>query len=113
MGVATASEIIEAVVGETRYVAISWDDVLLAGDTITGSPTAVEVTTSNLTIASVAANTVAKTILRESVAIGRALLFKVSGHLAANSPYTIKMTVSTTDGDGPIIRYVTLKVVSS
>ncbi len=86
-------------VGATRNGAINCDDDLASGDTLTGTPTAVEDTTSDLTITGVAVNTAALTILGESTAIGRAIQFTVAGGTVANSPYLILVTATSTDGE--------------
>ena len=85
-------------VGDTEVVYINFGDVLASGETLTGTPTAVEQTTADLTIASVAVTTA--TYIEPgsgvTVAIGEALTFAVSGGTAANSPYTIRCTATTT-----------------
>lgn len=86
-------------VGATRNCAISCDDDLASGDTLTGTPTVVEQTTSDLTITGVAVNTGALTVLNESVAIGRAIQFTVADGTAANSPYHLLVTATSTDGE--------------
>jgi hypothetical protein len=48
-----------------------------------------------LTISNAAVNTAALTINDITVAIGDAVQFKVLGQAVANSPYTLKITVST------------------
>lgn len=93
-----APQIATVSVGETRNVIISFDSALAAGETITGTPTAVEQTTADLTITSVAATVAEQTVLKDTVAAGRAVTFAVSGGLAAGSPYTIAVTISTTEG---------------
>ena len=84
-----------AVVGETNNFAVSFAGVLDSGEVLTGTPTVVEVTTSDLTIANVAVNSSALTINERTVAIGNAVQFNVLGQLAANSPYTLKITAMT------------------
>lgn len=111
MGLATAYQRPVLVVGETRNVAVDFQDVLDSGELLTGTPTVAEVTTTDLTIASKAINTAALTIDGRAVAIGEAVQFKVSGQLAANSPYTIKITVSTTASPAQtLVRYVVFEV---
>jgi len=65
------------------------------GESLTGTPTVVEVTTTDLTITSKAVSTTALTINGTSVAAGAAVQFKVSGMKTTGSPYTLKVTVST------------------
>lgn len=69
--------------------------MLDSGESMTGTPTVAEQTTSDLTITNEAVNTSTLTIKGNSVAAGRAVQFLVSGHLAANSPYKLKITVAT------------------
>ena len=85
-------------VGSTRTPRLSYDEVLETDELLTGTPTMVEVTTSDLTIDNKAVSTSELTITNETVAIGRALTLCVSGHEVANMPYTIKITVSTDAG---------------
>lgn len=101
-------------VGEIRNVAVSFADVLDSGELLTGTPTVVEVTTTDLTLSSKAVNTAALTINGESVAIGKAVQFRVSGQLVANSPYTIKITVSTDASPAQtLVKYVTFEAAAS
>lgn len=99
-------------VGETRLFSVSFVDVLDSGETLTGTPTVVDNGTSGtLTIASASVNSTALTILGESVAIGQAVQFKVSGQALASSPYTLKITVSTTSSPAQtLVRYVKFTV---
>ena len=54
--------------GETLQVRISFADLLVDSDTLTGTPTVVEQTTSDLTLTSKEVNSTAVTILGETVA---------------------------------------------
>lgn len=81
--------------GEMRNFAFSFAGVLDSGELLTGTPTAVEQTSSDLTISNVAVNTSALTINEQSVPIGEAVQGKIVGQLAAHSPYTINVTAST------------------
>lgn len=93
----TLSQVPLVSVGDTELCAIDYTDWLDSGETLTGTPTVVEVTTSALTLASKAVNSAAVVILGETVAIGKAVLFKVSGQQASVT-YRIRVTVSTTGG---------------
>jgi hypothetical protein len=100
-------------VGEARTPAVSFVGVLESGELLTGTPTVVEVTTSDLTITNEVVNTAAITINSKSVAIGQAVQFKVTGQAAASSPYTLRVTASTdADPAQTIIRDLTLLVVA-
>jgi len=82
-------------VGSTRTPRLSYDEVLETSELLTGTPTVVEVTTSDLTIDNKAVSTAALTIKNEAIAAGRALTFRVSGHGVTNAPYTLTITAST------------------
>lgn len=82
-------------VSEVVNVAIDFTDYLDEGESLTGTPTAVEVTTAHLTIASVAVSTTVLTINKREVSIGDAVTMRVSGGQAGNT-YAIKVTVTTT-----------------
>lgn len=95
MSLNTARERPVTAAGETNLFSVSFDGVLDSGETITGTPTATEETSSDLTISNVTASSTALTINNVSVAIGRAVQFKVVGQLVATRDYTIKITVVT------------------
>ena len=79
----SAPQIQTIVVGETRNVAVSFAAKLDSGELLTGTPTVVEVTSSDLTITNEVVSTGELTILGETVAIGQAVTFTVSGALAS------------------------------
>ena len=79
---------------EVRNVAVSFANVLDSGELLTGTPTVVEVTTSDLTLGSKAVNTAILTINGISTPVGEAVQFNVSGG-TAEVEYTIKITCST------------------
>lgn len=81
--------------GDTEMFAVDCSDLLDGTELLTGTPTAVEQTTSDLTIGNVAVNTATLTILGRSVVAGKAVQFSVSGQLQANSPYTVRVTTAT------------------
>ena len=95
MAANTARERPTAVAGETRLFSVSFENKLDSGELLTGTPTVAEETTTDLTISNKVVSTAALTINHRSVAIGRAIQFKVSGFLVANSPYTILITCGT------------------
>lgn len=112
MGKVTSHQIPEAVVGETNLDSVSFVNVLDDGESLTGTPTVTEVTTTDLTIANVSINTAALVINGQSVPIGRAVQFKVSGQLTANSPYKLKITATTDSSPAQTkIRFVTFTVL--
>ena len=95
MGANQALERPTVVVGEVRLFSVSFDNKLDSGESLSGTPTVAEVSTSDLTIANAAVNTAALTVNNKSVAIGKAVQFKASGWTVANSPYTIRITCGT------------------
>lgn len=94
MTLATAPQLPCKTAGETRNVAVSFQGKLDAGESLTGTPTVTEVTTSDLTITSPAVSTVALTINKKSVPAGEAVQFNVAGG-TAGTEYTIKVSVGT------------------
>lgn len=84
-------------VGDTDIGSVDLQDYLDSGETFTGTPTIVEITTTDLTLSNKAVNTSALTIFGRTVAIGAALQVKVSGQ-QTNRTYTLQMTCATTAG---------------
>jgi hypothetical protein len=84
-------------VGDTEVVSINYTDHLDSGESLTGTPTVAEVTTTDLTLDDKAVNTATyvEADSGDTVAVGAAVQFSVAGGTAANSPYTIRVTVST------------------
>ena len=84
-------------VGDTEVVSVNYTDHLDAGESLTGTPTVVEVTTTDLTLGSkvVSTSTYVEADSGDTVAVGAAVQFTVAGGLVANSPYTIRITVGT------------------
>lgn len=82
--------------GSTRLVRINCTRDLDSGASLTGTPTIVEVTTTALTLANKKVNTATyvESQTGDTVAIGKALEFTVTGG-TAGSTYTIRATCST------------------
>lgn len=80
--------------GDVDMVAIDYTDWLDSGELLTGTPTAVEVTTEDLTLANKAVSTSSLTINGVTVATGKAVQFSVQGQ-QAGTLYTVRVTVST------------------
>ena len=95
MGLNTAPQTPVTAVGAVEVCSVSFVDALDSGELLTGAPTVTEVTTSDLTIANKGISTVELTINNQTVPIGMAVQFKITGQLVANSPYSIKIVVST------------------
>jgi hypothetical protein len=96
-------------VGETEVAKIDYTEYLDADELLTGTPTIVEVTTTDLTLTNKAVSTEVVRVLERDVAIGKAVLFKVSGQ-KINTEYSIRITVST-DGERVSVRDAILKTV--
>lgn len=95
----TAPQRPSASIGSVRNVSISFAEQLCAGELLTGTPTVVEDTSSDLTIISKAISTSAKQINDVTVPTGEAVQCNVSG-FANNFPYTLNISCDT-DADPP------------
>ena len=95
MGIHTAPERPIAAPGETNNFAVDYSNVLDSGELLTGTPVFTEQTTSDLTIVSPSVSTASLVINGRTVSVGKAAQCNVSGQLVANSPYRIKIEVST------------------
>jgi hypothetical protein len=111
IGANTAPQQPTLAVGETRVVSVSFAGKLSDSETLTGTPTVTEQTTTDLTIANKAVSTAALTIDGETVAAGEAVQFSVSGQLAATGSYTIAITCGTTSTPAQTVKgFVTFLV---
>lgn len=111
MGKITAAQRPVMATGDVRNCAVSFAEQLDAGETLTGTPTIAEQTTTDLTISSAVVSTTALTINGVSVAIGEAVQFKVSGQLTTHTPYKLKITTTTTSTPAQtLVRYVMFSV---
>ncbi len=79
--------------GDTEMVSVGYKN-LDSGELLTGTPTIVEVTSTDLTLGNKAVSTAALTIKGESFATGEAVQFSVSGQ-SAGTVYRIRITVGT------------------
>ena len=79
------------VAGESVLGGVSYDAILSSSEALTGTPTVVELTTSHLTISSVAKNAAAVVISGSTVAANRAVMFLVAGMQVANT-YRLRVT---------------------
>ncbi len=98
MGLNKAPQLPTAAVGATRLHSVDCTGHLDSGELMTGTPTITEVDTSDLTITNKVVSTAALVIDTKTVAAGKAVQFKVSGMLVANSPYSIKIIAATDAG---------------
>ena len=98
-------------VGDTEVIDVDFTPRLRDTESLTGTPTVVEITTSDLTLANKGVNTAEyeNTVNGKTVAVGAGVQFSIAGGNAANSPYTIQVTVST-DGTPTrtMTRYLTI-----
>ena len=100
----TLTGIVEISVGDTDNGGVDFTGELDSAETIAAVNSVTEVTSSDLTITGAAVNASAVTIKGESVAIGKAVLFTVSGQLAAGGEdsagtYRLRINFTTSDGD--------------
>jgi hypothetical protein len=96
-------------VGDDRPFAYSFVGTLDDGDTLTGTPTVAEQTTSDLTITNKAVSSTELTINSAAVPAAMAVQFNVSGQLLATGKYLIKITVTSVAGD-TVNRYLRFPV---
>jgi len=97
----TLQQVGELSAGDTELFSVDYTDWLDSGESLTGTPTVVEQTSSDLTIEDLASganqatvSTSALTILGRSVSAGAALSFVVSGQ-QANTSYSVLLTATT------------------
>ena len=93
MGLVTLSELYYVSTGDIELVLVDCADHL-GTETISGTPTMTEITTTDLTISSVQATTAALTIKGRSVTAAQAVQALVQGFVA-ESTYNLKMTAVT------------------
>ena len=95
-------DIISVSVGDTRNVTVSYHDALDTGVTLS-SPTVLEQTTSDLTLTNKAINTATVDVddngSTVTVAIGQAIQFTVADGTAANSPYLVRCTATSSTSE--------------
>lgn len=80
--------------GATDVFAVAFDKYLDSGELLTGTPTVVEVDTSDLTLGNKAVSTGSLTILGRTVATGKAVQFSASG-ATAGTTYRVRVTATT------------------
>lgn len=79
--------------GDVETPAVDFTDVLSSTETLSG-PTCSEVITSDLTISNVGVNTAVVEIFGREVAVGKAVLFRVSGQVRTQL-YAVRVSVTT------------------
>lgn len=90
----TAAQRHSKTVSEVRNVSVDMRGALDAGELLTGTPTIVEVTSTDLTLDNKRVNTGSVTINQVVCIAGQAVQFRVAGGVAS-SAYTIRITVGT------------------
>lgn len=95
-------------VSEVVNIALDFQDYLDDDELLSGTPTAVEVTSSDLTISSVARNSTSTTINRRAVGANEAVTCRVSGGVAGTD-YVIRITCGT-DASVPQTRICSVRL---
>lgn len=114
MGINTAPEQPVAVPGETRNFAVSFADVLDSGELLTGTPTIVEQTTTDLTLSDKVVNTSTLIINGVSTIAGNAVQFKAVGFVEATVAYAITITATTDSTPAQtLVKYITFQVATT
>lgn len=90
----TAPQRYEKHVSELVNVSVDMRGVLDSGELLTGTPTVLEVTTTDLTLSSKAVNSTTLTINGNTCVAGQAVTFRVAGGVAGTD-YVISITVGT------------------
>lgn len=100
-------------VGETRNVAVSFVDVLDVGELLTGTPTVVEVTSTDLTLTNNAVNGSSLVVNGEACLAGQVVTFTVAGGVAGTT-YEIRITATSNASNPQTLQAtVRLKVVAN
>lgn len=97
--------------GEVRNGKFSFANKLDTGELLTGTPTITEISTTDLTLASVAVSTGELTINGVAVAAGEAVTFKVTG-FAANKQYRLLFECGTDSTPAQTLRAIGRFVVA-
>lgn len=88
-------------VGATDVLSVDCSGFLDAGETVTGTPTVVEVGSAQLTITNVQINGSAITIQGVSVPASHAVTFTADATSSAKGIYTLRINIPTTAGVTP------------
>ncbi len=99
--------------GDTDVGAINYTDFLDSGESLTGTPTVVEVTTTDLTLDNKAVNTASLTILNETATAGTAIQFSFTGQKVTNSPYQVRVTCGTDSTPARTVERIQVIIVES
>ena len=94
--IVVAPEVPVLVVGETNIISVSFADVLDEGELIDSAPTVADVdSTGDLTFTNKRVNTDVLIMGEHTIGVGKAIQFGMSGQGTSNSPYSLKITVTT------------------
>lgn len=116
--IADSQPVVDA--GETVNAFVDFFGKLDSGELLNGTPTVLEVdssgdvitgTSGDLTISSITRNASIKTILGRSVAVDEGVEYAVSGFVAANTPYYLRVLCGT-DAGQTRITYIKMPVVT-
>lgn len=111
MGEIYAAQIPSFAEGDTRNGAVSFAEQLDSGEALTGTPTVVEQTSSDLTISNVAVSTGSLVINGVTVVAGEAVQMTITGALKATGSYLLKVTATTDSTPAQtLVRYIRFKV---
>ena len=88
-------------VGGTRLCRIDLRKDLDEGDTV-ASATVEELSTTDLTFGAVVVSAEV-VILKQTVPLGKAIEFTVRGHIVANTPYRMKVKMTTSGGQTDVV----------
>jgi hypothetical protein len=88
---------------ETRNVAVSFVDVLDVGELLTGTPTVVEVTSTDLTLTNKAVNGSSLVVNDVTCLAGQVVTFTVAGGVAGTD-YQIRITATSNAGNAQTLQ---------
>lgn len=109
MSIVFAKQVREKAASDDTPISVDFSATLDSGDTLTGTPTITEVTTSDLTLANKTVNASAVVVNGVSRAAGQVIQFSCTGG-DGGELYKIKMSCDTTNGR-TIVRGVKLRVL--
>ena len=89
----TASQFYSISPSDVEIAGVDYTDVLSTTETVSG-PSVAEITTTDLTLSNVGVNTAVTEIFGREVAVGKGVLFRVSGQVLTRS-YRVRVNVTT------------------
>ena len=97
-----------ASVGATEVCYVDFTSILYSSESLTGTPTVVEIGTSDLTMASTDCYVTSATYVDDegtTVAAAKAVTFSLTGGTVANSPYSLTVTAATNSTPARVLLY--------